>query len=60
MLVILSAKMIDVNNLPALPQARVELIDVCNHQDASMSEISAIVSIGHPTLEGSGTFLFDH
>jgi len=41
---ILSAKMIDVNSLPALPQVLVELVDACSHPDASMSEIATIVS----------------
>ena len=40
---ILSAKMIDVNSLPALPQVLVDLIDVCNQQDVSMSTIAPIV-----------------
>jgi HD-like signal output (HDOD) protein len=41
---ILSAKMIDVNSLPALPQALVDLIDACGHQDIPMSEVAPIVS----------------
>ena len=41
---IISAKMIDVNSLPALPQVLVDLIDACSQQDASMSEIGTIVS----------------
>jgi len=41
---ILSAKMIDISSLPALPQVLVELIDVCAHPDVTVSDVGPIVS----------------
>lgn len=39
----LSAKMIDVSSLPALPQVLVELVDACGRPDVTVSDVGPIV-----------------